>query len=170
MNAHYRLKTLITLSFVVVGLVSCTAGGGPYARGSRAELNKNYETAMAEFKTALDADPANIEYRLKYEEARFAASFDHFQNGRRALERDDVQAARTEFSRALEIDPTNDLAKSELEKVEEIILSRTQSRTEPQRNIEDLKEVTKTQSSANQLEPKLTGPISLTMTQDPDGL
>ena len=30
-------------------------------------------------------DPTNIEYKLKYEQTRFTAAFEHFQQGRRAL-------------------------------------------------------------------------------------
>src|SRR4029078_6220250 len=97
------------------------------------------ETAMTEYRAALDRDPGNIEYRLKYQQARFAAAFDHCQKGRRALLRDDVQAARAEFARAYEIDPTNDLAKQELDKVDELIRTRTQNLPEPRRDLESLK-------------------------------
>ena len=121
---------------------------------------------MAEYGIALQEDPDNIEYRLKYEHVRFAAAFDHFQRGRRAFDRDDLQTARTEFNRAVEIDPTNDLAKQELGRVDQILLNRSQNQPEPQRNIDELKEATRTESVVRQLQPEVTGPISLMLTQD----
>ena len=48
---------------------------------------------MTEFKAALDKEPRNIEYQLKYDQARFSAAFQHFEAGRRALDKQDYQTA-----------------------------------------------------------------------------
>ena len=98
MNLHYRLKTLVTL-FLVVLLVTGCAAKSAFKRGTRAEVARDYETAMEQYRIALASDPANIEYRLKYEQTRFTAAYEHFQKGRRALEVGDADTARTEATR-----------------------------------------------------------------------
>src|SRR5262245_30486850 len=111
MNADYRLKTttlLAVAALLAIGLTGCGAQKA-FNRGVHAQVLKNFDLAMTEFKVALDKDPDNIEYRLKYEQARYNAAFAHFDAGRRALDKDDYQTAQTEFTRTLEIDPTHSL-------------------------------------------------------------
>ena len=113
-EAHYRLKTLATFLTLTVFLAGC-AGHNAYVRGKNAELSRDYDTAMEQYRIAAEEDPGNIDYRLKYEQSRFAAAFAHFENGRRALAKNDLATAKTEFTRTLEIDPTHALAEQELE-------------------------------------------------------
>jgi tetratricopeptide (TPR) repeat protein len=123
MNAHYKLKIIVTL--VVVGtLAGCASGKSAFKNGNHAELTRDYETAMAEYKKAMDADPANTEYRLKYEQNRFANAYAHFQKGKLAMELGNLESARTEFARAMEIDPSHDFAAQELARVNDLIAGR----------------------------------------------
>src|SRR5436309_15163783 len=113
MKAHYRLKSLRSLiasTCCLLALAGCASGRGPYRRASKAELARDYETALTEYKAALDKDPGNIDYRLKYEQSRFEAALTHLQNGRRALEKNDLVTATKEFQRTIELDPSNDMA------------------------------------------------------------
>jgi general secretion pathway protein D len=165
MNLHYRLKSLATFFTLTVFLAGC-AGRQAYTRGQKAELSRDYETAMTQYRIAAEQNPRNIDYRLKYEQARFAAAFAHFENGRRALAKNDLPTAKTEFTRALEIDPTHSLAEQELERIN--------SATNPdvnapptQLNFQDLRDSTRTDPSVqSQLDLKVTGRISLQMTQN----
>jgi general secretion pathway protein D len=170
MNSHYRLKrwiSLISSGVLVVLLAGCASGRGPYRRGNRAELARDYDTALREYRAALERDPGRIEYRLTYERARFAAAFAHFEAGRRALEKNDLAVAKAEFQRTVEIDPTNDFAKQELQKVLSIEQNRQARQPEPARSFEELKEDTRIDPRfQNQLEPKLTEPITFRMAQD----
>src|SRR5581483_8179254 len=85
----------------------------------------------------------------------------------RALEKKDYQAAKAEFTRTLEIDPTHELARSELEKVNEILTAKVPARVEPELNLDQLRDVTRTDPSVgSQLDVKVIGPIDLHMTQD----
>src|SRR5580704_1938847 len=100
MNVHYRLKTLrplIASTLLVVSLAGCAALRGPYQKGSTAELNRDYETALSEYKEALDKHPDNIDYRMKYEKTRIEAAFDHFEKGRRAFNNNDLVTAKKEL-------------------------------------------------------------------------
>jgi general secretion pathway protein D len=167
---HYRLKTLTSLiasACIVISLAGCVSGRGPYRRGTKAEMARDYETAMNEYKAALERDPSNIDYRLKYEQTRFAAGFAHFEAGRRAMERGDVETAKREFEQAIAIDPTHDFAVKELRRAEDIQKSRDQKQPEPERRFDDLKDSTRVDPRfQSQMEPKITGPITFRMAQD----
>lgn len=170
MNVHYRLKRFSTL-FAVAALlaigVSACAGRQAYSRGNQAELARDYETAMVQYKIALDRDPGNTEYRLKYEQVRFEAAFEHFEAGRRAVEKEDYVTAKNEFSRALQIDPSHAMAQQQLDKVNQILKSREAKTPEPEIIFEDMKGATRTDPSVeSQLDAKISGPIDIHMTQE----
>src|SRR5262245_23974220 len=129
MNADYRLKTttlLAVLCFLAICITGCAAGSA-YSRGNRAEVLKDFDTAMTEYKVALDRDPKNIEYQLKYQQARYNAAFQHFEAGRRAVDKQDYQTAKAEFTRVLEIDPSYSLAEQQLQKVNQILEAKSTS-------------------------------------------
>lgn len=170
MTVHYRLKQPSTLLAVVallaIALTGC-AGRQAFSRGSRAELTRDFESAMAEYKIALDSDPRNHEFRLRYEQARYNAAFQHFETGRRAVEKADYETARTEFTRVLEIDPTHALAEQQLAKINEILTNRGRKEPEPGMQFDQLRAATRTDPTVqSQLEPKIMGPIDIHMTQD----
>ena len=72
----------------------CGAAREAYKKGTKAEVSKDYEAAMEQYRQALAQDPANIDYKLKYEQTRFTAAFDHFQHGRRALDLGDLNTGQ----------------------------------------------------------------------------
>src|SRR5262245_5731372 len=151
MNSHYRLKRsaplLTVLAVLILILSGCSAGAQAFKRGNRAQAAQDHETAMLQFKIALDRNPGNLEFRLKYEQERYAAAFDHFEKGRRALEKDDYDTAKREFTRTLEIDPSYVLAEQQLTRINEILSSRTQNQPEPEIELEQMKQATRTDPS-----------------------
>jgi general secretion pathway protein D len=169
MNAHYRLKSRLftAVAVLAIGLLGCSASRQAYSRGSRAEVTRDFELAMAQYKIALDRNPQNVEYQLKYAQARFNAAIEHFENGRRAVDKQDYQTAKAEFTRVMELDPAHVLAEQQLAKVNEILASRTQNKPEPEIQFDQLRAVTRTDPRVeSQLEPKITGPIDIHMNQD----
>src|SRR2546430_2613274 len=171
MNAHYRLKstsTLLAVAAVLAISVTGCAGRQAYTRGGRADVSRDFETAMTEYKAALDQEPQNKEYRLKYETARYNAAFGHYEAGRRAVEKQDYVTAKAEFTRVLEIDPTHALAEQQLGKVNDILTKRSRNEPEPEIQYEQLRNETRTDPSPQaQLEPKNKGPFDpIRMTQD----
>jgi general secretion pathway protein D len=136
MKANYRLKSLVTFLIVILLTASCAARTA-FKKGNQAEISRDYETAMEQYRQAMMAEPGNIEYRLKYDQARFTAAYVHFQNGRRAKESGDMVKAKAEFQRALEIDPSHDFAQQELERL-------AQNRPEAVMDIEKLSLTTNT--------------------------
>src|SRR5438552_19160974 len=117
MNSHYRIKPTTLLALVVllaICVTSCATGREAYTRGTQAAISKDFEAAMTEFKMAIDKQPGNAEYQLKYAQARFNAALEHFEAGRRAVDKQDYETAKKEFMRVLEIDPTHALAEQQL--------------------------------------------------------
>ena len=170
MKVHYRhkfLRPLAASSCLLLLLWGCGAGRGSYRRAVRAELARDYETALNEYRLALERDPGNIDYRMKFDQTRYEAAFVHFQNGRRALDKNDLEPAKREFLRVLELDPSNDMAGQELKKIASIESSRERKQPEPERTFEDMRDSLRTDPSPQaMLEPKLTQPITFRMTQD----
>src|SRR3989475_8144138 len=171
MNAHYRFetnKTLLALIAVLAINVAGCASRQAYTRGNRAQITSDFDTAMIEYKAALDRDPRNYEIRLKYEQASFNSAFQHFEAGRRALDKQDYQTAKMEFTRVLELDPTHALAEQQLAKVNEILANRGRNEPAPEVHFQQLKEETRTDPTPqSQLEPKNRGPFdTIRMTQD----
>src|SRR5215468_7524953 len=168
MNADYRLKTI---KYFIAGLIAISvagcAGSKAFKRGTRADATKDFDTAMAEYKIALDKDPKDIDIQLKYNQARYNAAFQHFEAGRRAVDKQDYETARMEFTRVLEIDPTHALAEQQLQKVNEILTAKSRNQPGPEIQYDQLREVTRTDPTvAPQLDAKITAPIDLHMVQD----
>ena len=90
MNADYRLKPI---KYFIAGLIAISvagcAGNKAFKRGNQADATKDFDTAMAEYKIALDKNPKDIENQLKYKQARYNAAFQHFEAGRRAVDKQD---------------------------------------------------------------------------------
>src|SRR5262245_51468099 len=170
MNADYRPKINTSLLAVVFFLAICVAGcagSSAFKRGERAAVMKDFDTAMTQYKIALDKEPKNLEYQLRYEQARFNAAFQHFESGRRAVDIQDYNTAKAEFERTIQIDPTHVLAQQQLDKVNELLEARSNNQEEPAMRLEELKATTRTDPSVQaQLEPKVVGPIDLRITQD----
>jgi general secretion pathway protein D len=165
MNAHYKLKIFGTL-LVVASLAGCGGGKSAFNDGGKAEITRDFETAMVQYKKALDADPQNTEYRVKYERARFAAAYVHFQKGKNALEQGELESAKTEFARARDIDPSHDFAAQELERVTELIAGRRPGApVAPAPTFESIRAATRTLSYQSQLEPTLKVPITIHLAQ-----
>jgi general secretion pathway protein D len=165
MNAHYKLKIFGTL-LIVASLSGCGGGKSAFNNGGKAEISRDYETAMVQYKKALDADPENTEYRVKYERARFAAAYVHFQKGKTSAEQGDLESARTEFARAKEIDPSHDFAAQELDRITELIAGRRPGApAAPAPTFESIRESTRTLSYQSQLEPTLKVPITIHLSQ-----
>jgi general secretion pathway protein D len=165
MNAHYKLKMFGTL-LVVASVAGCGGGKSAFNDAGKAEISRDFETAMVQYKKALDADPENTEYRVKYERARFAAAYVHFQKGKTALEQGELESAKTEFARAKEIDPSHDFAAQELERVTELIAGRLPGAPPtPAPTFESIRASTRTLSYQSQLEPTLKVPITIHLSQ-----
>ena len=108
------IRLVGVLAFIAICL-SCGGGSSLYYRqGHKAELRKDWDTALVDYQKAREADPANSLYILHEKSARFNASMLHLRTGRQMLKDGRPDEAAGEFQKAVRIDPTNQAAGQEL--------------------------------------------------------
>ncbi|HEV2348331.1 MAG TPA: secretin N-terminal domain-containing protein [Terriglobia bacterium] len=96
----------------------CRAGSSSaYHDGYKAELKKDYDTALIDYEKAVQSDPENSQYLIHEKIARSQASLFHLKSGRALLASDRMDEASGEFQKAVSIDPTNQAAAQELTQV-----------------------------------------------------
>src|ERR1700722_17939812 len=112
LNKAIRLLALLALISLCLG---CGSGSSIYYReGHKAELHKDWDTAVVDYEKAKDADPANSLYILHERNARFNASMFHLRTGRQMLKDGRADDAAGELQKAVRIDPSNQAAQQEL--------------------------------------------------------
>jgi general secretion pathway protein D len=97
--------------------ITLACGGGSdvaYREGHKAELRKDWDSALVNYEKAVQSDPANALYLLHDKQARNQASLLHLNNGRRLLKEGRPDEAAAEFQKAASIDPSNQAAANEL--------------------------------------------------------
>ena len=104
---------------IALGLVSagCGAGSGAFRAGRKAELRKDYDTALVQYERAVQAQPGNAAYLLRERLMRTQASVFHLKQGRTLLAANRLDEAAGEFQKAVSIDPSNQAAGQELARV-----------------------------------------------------
>lgn len=129
-----RVRTLLALVTLALFLAGCPKGGTDFKAGKRAELEKDYDTALIQYERALKQDPGNAQYQLRAQRARFAAATYHVEQGRNLRNAGQLEAAAAEFERAAAIDPSSFLAEQELRRTLAMIAEqrRQQQPTPPQ--------------------------------------
>lgn len=112
------------ISLVLVGaMLSPTAafafadGKKHFKQGMKHEAAEEWDKAVEHFALAVSDSPKNPEYRLHLTRALFNASQQFMKKGNMAAKEKDYEAAYVAFRRAYAFDPTNELAKSEMERM-----------------------------------------------------
>jgi general secretion pathway protein D len=100
----------------VVAVAACACGGGSvaYREARKAELRKDYDTALVYYDKALQSEPENSKYIIHEKIMRQKAAFFHLSRGQELLKEDRQQEAIGEFQKAVGVDPTNQAAAQEL--------------------------------------------------------
>jgi len=146
-------KVIISVGGLAVLASSLSCGGGysvAYREGHRAELKKDWDTALVDYEKAREADPANSLYIIHEQLARSNATALHFRTGRQMLKDGRSEEAAGEFQKAVRIDPTNRAAQQELD-----ILLRKQAESK-KTHTEALQKALKDREQANEtIEVKL---------------
>jgi len=112
-------KGLRGLAVVVGGLVCLGCGGGSSAfrEARKAELKKDWDTALVKYEKALQSEPENAKYLIHEKLVRTQAGIFHVKQGRRLLSGGRADEAAGEFQKAANIDPTNEAAAQELNRL-----------------------------------------------------
>jgi general secretion pathway protein D len=110
-----KLASTICVFFALAITLAC--GGGSdvaYREGHKAELRKDWDSALVNYDKAVQSDSANALYILHEKQVRNQASLLHLKNGRRLLQEKRPEEAAAEFQKAASIDPSNQAAANEL--------------------------------------------------------
>jgi general secretion pathway protein D len=88
-----------------------------FKEGMKHEVAEEWDKAVESFALAVSESPKNPEYRLHLTRSLFNASQMFMKRGNTAAKEKDYEAAYLAFRRAYAFDPTNELAKSEMDRV-----------------------------------------------------
>ncbi len=113
--------------------LSCGPGDAAFRQGRKAELRKDYDTAVINFEKALQYEPENPHYLVHDKLARQKASFFHLRQGQRLLAENRQEEASGEFQKAVGVDPTNQAAAQELTK---LLAAQAAAKAERQKEIQ----------------------------------
>lgn len=123
MKNNIRVRFLIS-SVLLLSLMSPVASlaySGDdkkhFKEGMKHEAAEVWDKAVESFALAVAENPKNPEYRLHLTRALFNASQMYMKKGTAAAKEKDYEAGYLAFRRAYAFDPTNELAKSEMERM-----------------------------------------------------
>ncbi|HXH51166.1 MAG TPA: hypothetical protein VNM47_17640 [Terriglobia bacterium] len=153
-----RLAGVSALAGLLV-CIACAPGNVYFQKAHKAELMKDWDTALINYEKASQSQPANAEFQLRERHARLQAGMFHVDRGKKLLEQQRVSEAIGEFQKAASIDPSNQAAKQELA----ILLSKDLAAK--QEREKGLKEAIKAsqrqeQPAATELKPLPTEPLT----------
>lgn len=123
-SVHWRSFITLLMIFCLL-LTPLTAlankkGEKNFKRGLQYEAAQQWDKAAQEFTLAVAADPANMDYQLHYRRSMFNASQMFMQQGRALAEQKDYIGAYNAFRQAYGFDPVNQLALSEMERMQRL--------------------------------------------------
>src|SRR5262245_30488079 len=162
-----RLSTArFFLVLIVLALSSGCAASSAFKRGKKFEKLRNYDEALANYRTAYEEDPKNHEYRLYFERARAQAAIAHLDFGKKLREVGKLEEALVEFHRSAEIDPSHALAPQEITATEKMIVERERKQEEEKRKLAEIVECNKAVTPRDLLAPANATPVVLKLTGD----
>ena len=119
-STHLSFFATLLLIFSMLSPVAAAAFGDGkkhFNDGMKHEAAEEWDKAVEEFALAVSDTPKNPEYRLHLARALFNASQMFMKKGSNAANEKDYVSGYGAFRRAYAFDPTNELAKSEMERM-----------------------------------------------------
>lgn len=117
---HFRVILSMLVLFAMLSPVSALAkpdGKKHFKEGMKYEAAENWDKASEEFALAASENPKNPEYKLHLMRALFNACQMYIKKGTLAATEKDYEGAYLLFRRAYAFDTTNELAKSEMDRM-----------------------------------------------------
>ncbi|CAN5375937.1 hypothetical protein BH10ACI1_BH10ACI1_27680 [soil metagenome] len=117
---RYSITFLLLVSlFAPVATLGANFDDGKsyFKEGMKAEATEEWDKAVEQFAMAVLKNPKNPEYRLHLARALFNASQMYMKTGANQANEKDYVGAYTSYRKAYGYDPTNELAKSEMERM-----------------------------------------------------
>ncbi|MGZ8811909.1 MAG: secretin N-terminal domain-containing protein, partial [Thermoanaerobaculia bacterium] len=170
-----RMKALLAATALV--LTASCASYNAYQRAHRAEQDKNWDAAVAQYEKALDIDPDNTRYKIGLSRAKLESSRQHFAKGKSLEEAARTtngpeklrlaQLAATELELTVKLDTSNQFAAVELGKTIQMVQDALHA--SDKNSIDETKRRAKaniTKAQPPQLNPASEEPISLSFPRD----
>src|SRR5438309_4931275 len=116
-HSRFLITILLTVSLFTPLTAFATSGNGHFKDGLKYEESEQWDKAAEEFALAVASSPKSPEYKLHLTRALFNASQMFIKKGTIAANEKDYEGGYNAFRRAYAFDPTNELAKSEMERM-----------------------------------------------------
>src|SRR3954467_6813397 len=123
------MRRLIKVSalFLTLALVAGCTAGRAFRRGEDQARLGDWDTAVAYYRQAVQADPNKPEFRIALERAMLNASHAHFDSARQLEAKDQLDAALLEYRKTVEFDPANRQAADKVAQLERTIRDRIEA-------------------------------------------
>lgn len=125
MNGKYLRAFLALLLAALVGVQVTQAKNKKaeqfFKAGQAAELKNDWDTAVADYQKAQDADPANPAYEIAIRRARFECGQKHVDAGVKLRSQNKLAEAMAEFQKALVTDPSSQVALQEIKRTQSMM-------------------------------------------------
>jgi len=136
---------------LLAGSLCACAATSAARKGDAASKAGDLDQAVAFYRTAVQADPENPNYKISLQRAMVAASRVHLDRAREFEQNDQLEAARSEFKLASEYDPQNAYASGMVANLDQKIRTRVEA-ARP-RPLDQLREQARAQSPLPLLNP-----------------
>ncbi len=164
-NRFFSITGILLMALLATG---CPKGKAEFEKGQKAELQKNYDTALIHYERALNADPDNGRYQLKVHRMRFEAAQMHVERGQKLRDQGLLEPAAAEFEKAVAIDPSSFVAEQELRRTLGLLAAEQQAEQEAleQQRERQARPLAGLPSGPPELRPLSREPIDLQATED----
>ena len=142
-SRHLFLKVVAVVAIAAV-LVGCGASRRSFRRGDTAARAGDWDTAVANYRLALQRDPDRADYRIALERAMISASLLHLDQARLFEARGQLEESLREYRRAAEFDPPNRQIAGKVAEVERRIRDQ-QENNRPRASIQQLRDAARQQ-------------------------
>jgi general secretion pathway protein D len=118
-SAYVRFSVTLLLLISLLSPTAALAGDGKkhFKEGMKAEAAEQWDKAAESFALAVTESPKNPEYLLHYRRSLFMASQMYMRRGTSLAQEKDYAGGYLAFRKSYAYDPTNELAKSEMERM-----------------------------------------------------
>jgi len=115
---RYSVSIFVLLAMLSpVAVLAIGEGKRHFLEGMKHESAEAWDKAAEEFAMAVNENPKNPEYKLHLQRSLFMASQMFMKKGAMAAKEKDFEGAYNAFRRSYAYDPTNELAKSEMDRM-----------------------------------------------------
>lgn len=153
-QVRVSITALLVFSMLSPMAVMAFADGKKYFKeGMKHEVAEEWDKAVEQFILAVTDNPKSPEYRLHLIRSLFNASQMYIKKGTNAAKEKDYETAYGAFRRAYGYDPTNELAKSEMDRMVRLIKAANGDTTDPNAATGGLKLVRTGYTATNAIAP-----------------